>query len=824
MAAGQRKGDSIKPANAPGRDDDLTSVFNGAAVTEDSVDLNGLRERVERLERELAEVRAQLGELGRQTSTASPIAVVAPSASSSDSCAAPSVTKESPPAEKLALFRDRFAGRDDVYALPWESQRTGKKGWSPAVRGGYSTADVDDRELLPLTDAVIERHLLGTSAGERDFHVGLYPLMLDDRTRLLACDFDDGEWREDAAAFAAACYEAGIDALAEVSRSGSGAHVWIFFEDAVPAGSARALGATLLRAAMSRRATISMESYDRFFPTQDTLPQRSPGRLRLGNLIALPLQGSRRRQGTTVFADPVTWQPYPDQFAALARIRPVPVARLDEGSLPPRPPAGPREALIARPARSTLRGLASGRRIVLRCDSLVHVPTDGLPGAVITTLKHVSSVSNPEFYRRQAQRFSTFGVPRLVTCFEHDETELRLPRGLLDETVALLSDAGFDVDVEHDTDALHIEALDFNGELRPEQAEAVAALLRHDSGVLVAPPGSGKTVMACALIAARASPTAVLVNRAELLQQWRARLTEFLSIDEKQIGQLGNGRHKRHGTIDLIMMQSIAHRDADPRVLEQYGQIIVDECHAIAAPAVEAAIRRVAVRHWVGLTATPYRADQMDGLITMQCGPVRHEIAARPGGERRLVVHPTAFTTKETGADGPSIQAIYTELAADDSRNALIAEQVLRAVADDRRCLVLTNRLDHLEILASLIGDRTEVPVLTMHGRLRPADRRALRSRIGELDATRTPFVLVAIDKVAGEGLDLPSLNTLFLAMPVSFKGRVIQQTGRVTRGDDQEDDVATVHDFRDGEVPLLERMHQRRRRVMVKEGFKLAQ
>lgn len=783
--------------------------------------LTAARERVTRLEGELAAAREALRELEHGTERKAPLPLR--SRPLEELPPASSVTKDSSPAAKLALFRSRFDGRDDAYALPWVSRRTGKKGWSPAVRGGFYTDAATDQDLLPLTDAVIERHLRGSTDGDREFHVGLYPLLPNDRTRLLACDFDDGDWRDDAAAFVAACRRESIDALAEISRSGEGAHVWIFFETEVLAASARAMGVALLHAAMSDRATISMSSYDRFFPAQDTLPQRSPGRARLGNLIALPLQGERRRNGTTVFADPITWEPFTDQFAALASIIPVPAERLVEFSTTARLPAGPQESLAARPRRATIKSAAggsAGRRVLLRRDAVVHVPTDGLPGVVVSALKHAASVSNPEFYRKQAQRFSTFGTPRLVTCFEHDDAELRLPRGLLDEARGVLSDAGFVVEVQEDSDAPAAIDVRFTGELRPEQDEAVQAMLRHETGVLVAPPGSGKTVIACALIAARATPTAILVNRAELLQQWRTRLTEFLSINDRQIGQLGNGRGKRRGVIDLIMMQSIAHRSGDPSVLEEYGQIVVDECHAIAAPAVEAAIRTVNARHWVGLTATPYRADHMDGLITMQCGPIRNVITTPTPAKRRVVVHETAFTTEETGADGPSIQAIYTELAADERRNTLIVGQVLNSVEDSRRCLVLTNRLDHLDALAAALRARTEAPILAMHGRLTPAERRALRDRLTEMDASRQPFVLVAIDKVAGEGIDLPSLNTLFLAVPVSFKGRVIQQIGRVTRGNTDASAAATVHDFRDTAVPLLERMHQRRRRVMIKEGF----
>lgn len=792
--------------------------------------LSAARERVRRLESELAAARRELREIeqdlqGRAFSSrggALPVSHV-----EVDSAPHGTVTKDSPPAVKLALFRSRFIGRDDAYALPWVSRKTGKKGWSPAVRGGFYTEAATDQDLLPLTDAVVERHLRGAVEEDREFHLGLYPLLPGDRTRLLACDFDDGDWREDAAAFVAACHRAGVDALAEISRSGEGAHVWIFFETEVSAASARAMGAALLRAAMSDRATISMSSYDRFFPAQDTLPQRSTGRARLGNLIALPLQGGRRRNGATVFADPMTWEPFSDQFAALAGVVAVSAERLEEFGTSVRLPTGPQESLATRPRRAAITSAAksrTGQRLLLRRDAVVHVPTDGLPGAVVSALKHAASVANPEFYRKQAQRFSTFGTPRLVTCFEHDHAELRLPRGLLDETREVLSDAGYVVEVREASTAPAAIDVRFTGELRPEQDEAVQVLLRHEAGVLVAPPGAGKTVIACALVAARSTPTAILVNRAELLQQWRARLTEFLSIDDKQIGQLGNGRRKRRGVIDLIMMQSIAHRSGDPRVLEEYGQIIVDECHAIAAPAVEAAIRTVNARYWVGLTATPYRADQMDGLITMQCGPIRHVIDAATSVERRVVVHETAFMTDEAGVDGPSIQAIYTELAVDEERNALIVRQVLNAVNEKRRCLILTNRLEHLDVLGAALRASTDAPVLSMHGRQTPAERRALRERLAELDTSREPFVLVAIDKVAGEGIDLPSLNTLFLAVPVSFKGRVIQQIGRVTRGDEKGGATATVHDFRDASVPLLERMHQRRRRVMKKEGFVLGE
>lgn len=743
----------------------------------------------------------------------------------------PAVTGQSSSAEKMALFMDRFQGRKDVYATRWVSSRTGKSGWSPAVRGGFYTDEATPSDHLALDARVVEAHLRGNPGSDpaaREFHAGIYPLLEGDLCRLLVCDFDDADWKRDATAYVAACSNAGVNVLAEISRSGQGAHVWMFFESPMPAAIARAAGAALLKRAMNASPEMGFESYDRFFPAQDTLPRQSAGRARLGNLIALPLQGDCRRRGTAVFADPETWSPFSDQFAALSSVAVATHEQIAEiAKSAERARVGPAEDLPPRPKKAALRSGANGRkgqRIELRLDSTVQVPTEHLPGSLITELKHLASVANPEFFRKQAQRFSTYGTPRYVTCFERDEHEIRIPRGLLDEAMRRIEETGFTTKLSKPRAKGRPSIdLEFKGKLRSEQMECVEAVKKHDSGVLVAPPGAGKTVIACALIAARAVPTAILVNRTELLVQWRKRLMQFLSIEEKQIGQLGAGRRKRKGVVDLIMMQTIAHRNGDPTILNEYGQVIIDECHAIAAPAVEAALRQANTPRWLGMTATPYRSDQMDGLITMQCGPIRHTMPSESNVDRVLKVHATEFTTDELGADGPSIQAIYTELVHDASRNSLLVDEIASAAAEKRRCLVLTNRLDHLETLSDELAQRVKVPVLSLHGRLATAERREIRGRLAEIMSTGEPFVLVAIDKVAGEGLDLPTLDTLFLAVPISFKGKIVQQLGRITRGSDSSGDAAAVvHDFHDSQVPLLDRMHARRTRVIRREGFRV--
>lgn len=784
-------------------------------------------ERIAVLEGELADLRAAHGSVRAQSAPSAHEAAATSTTLHRLRSAGPGrpvVDQSSSPEAKLELFRELFAGRQDVYALRWTGAKSGKSGWSPAERDSFGARErpQDEREFLPLTDEVLTRHLARTAPGARQVHIGLYPMLSDDTCRLLVCDFDDAEWQADAVAFHAACAGAGVPAALEVSRSGQGAHVWLFFTGPVTAGTARALGFGILRRAIAARGRMRLSSYDRFFPAQDLLPVNARGGQRFGNLIALPLQGDCRAAGTTVFCDPETLTPHADQFAFLSglqRLAPGQVAELatqfGEVATGPRPSIGGAAGLLPTKPRRGALGRAP-KLVSARMRAMLEIPTQDLPAQLIAALKHAASLRNPEFYRRQAQRYSTFATPRFVCCFDDtDPPVLRLPRGLADEAADLVRAAGGSLEITYDAGESESIKVGFAGSLTPIQQAAVAAMAEHEAGVLVAPPGAGKTVMACALIARHAVPTAIVVDRRELLEQWRERLDAFLDLPPAEIGVIGAGKNRRTGVIDLVMLPTLARR-APEGPLDGYGLVVVDECHGLGAPAAYAAVSQARAARWLGLSATPYRADNLDGLITFACGPVRHSIEPAPTVPQHLVTHATGFTTQESGTDGPSIQAIYGELAADPGRNQQIVAHIHDAAKRGRRILTLTNRIGHLDALAADLRAAGLDP-LVLHGQLSPAERRAAREQLAE--QAGAPHILLAVDKIASEGLDLPHLDTLVLASPAAFKGRVVQQVGRIQRAHALKTSIE-VHDYLDAEVPVLARMHARRRRILTRLGF----
>ncbi|MHB8692114.1 MAG: TOTE conflict system archaeo-eukaryotic primase domain-containing protein [Solirubrobacteraceae bacterium] len=749
---------------------------------------------IERLRTENEQLRTLL-KLAQQTQT-----VLAPSK------AAPASSASSPTSasEKVALVRRLFRGRDDVYALRWESARTGKSGYAPATAEGWSRHG--PKTYLPLSDEAIERHLRGRES------VGVYPLLVDDTCWFLACDLDGTTWQLDALALLEACAEYGVSSALERSRSGIGGHVWVFFAAPVPATAARRLGALLLRTAMSRRGELDLASYDRLFPNQDFLPAKG-----FGNLIALPLQGRCRAAGTSVFLDPATLEPWPDQWAflnSLERLAPERLKRLLTKH---------EEIAVGAAALSPQRALPRDERLPaeIRCTigADLAIARADLPPSLLAELKHLASLHNPLFYERQRQRLSTHQTPRLIRCYEEDLSHLRLPRGLLHQVEDAVATAGSRLVTDDRRPTHPLLPLAFHGELTALQASAAAAMLAHDDGVLVAPPGAGKTVIACALIAERKLPTLVLAHSKPLLEQWRAQLATLLNLSPTEIGQRGGGRRKLTGIIDLAMIQSLKAIDDLDAFFGDYGLIVIDECHHLPAFSFEAAVRHAPARHFLGLTATPYRRDGLQEIVTMQCGPIRHRIATSegPAGEisLELIVRDTGLAFADA-AEQP-IHEVFRLLVEDQQRISLVCDDALAALAEGRRCLVLSQWKQHCHALAERLQSRGVSPLL-LEGGLGKRARAALLAQI-ENTPRGKPLVVIATGQYLGEGFDCPQLDTLFLAFPISFKGRLVQYTGRLMRAHEGKATIR-VYDYADLRVPVLRAMHARRLTTYKTLGF----
>ena len=806
--------------------------------TEDEI--AAVRGQLKALDLERQRLEARLVELERerpqQPNTISPTA---------------SVTSHSPAEEKIDLFRHLFGGRTDVFPARWENAKTGRAGYAPAcsnewVRGVCGKPQVKcgecpNQAFIPVTNEVIECHLRGEdrvrpNGRGGDFVAGVYPLFFDDTCRFLAVDFDGESWASDARAFIASCRELYVPAALERSRSGNGGHVWLFFSEPVAAADVRRLGTLLLTRTMNRRPEIGFASYDRLFPSQDSMPSGG-----FGNLIALPLQRHARENGNSVFVDD-DLRPYDDQWAFLSSmpmLAPSEVAALmakaeaemSGGITGVRLPVDDESA--DEPWKLTPSRRGQGHRVkeplpeqidVVLADQ-VYVDRTGLPSSIVAQLVRIAAFQNPEFYRAQAMRLPTFGKPRIISCAELHPYHVGLPRGCLDEAIELLTSNGAKVRFNDERLAGHPLDVKFLGTLHDVQTAAVSAIEPHDYGVLAATTAFGKTVVGARMIAARGVNTLILVHRRQLVDQWRERLRTFLSVQDSEIGTIGGGKRKPSGKIDIALIQSLVRNGEVGDLVADYGHLIVDECHHLSAVSFELVARRSKARYVLGLSATVARKDGHHPIIFMQCGPVRYRVDAKSQAATRSFSHKVRL--RETGfrlspdqdIQGPSQKTVpYAALAQDEKRNDLIFDDVLQSLDAGRRPVILTERRDHLELLRSRFEKFTR-NLVVLAGGMTTSERRAAEDGLKRPDTEER--LVLATGRYLGEGFDDASLDTLFLTMPISWKGTLAQYVGRLHR-EHHAKRAVVVYDYVDSGVPMLARMALKRQSGYRSLGYEI--
>lgn len=750
--------------------------------------------------------------------------------------------------EKVALFQSLFQGREDVFARRWYSSTTQKSGYQPVCtrewnrefcdKRKYKCADCPNRQFAPLAYNDFFNHLAGKDAWGRDV-IGLYPIRKDNTCSFLCTDFDDKScehgYKNDVLAFVNVCKTWNVPCYIERSRSGNGAHAWIFFDTPVTAFKARKLGNAILTEAMSCDAHLSFKSYDRFFPNQDTLPKGG-----LGNLVALPLQGMARRKGNSVFVDE-DFNAYADQWEMLSQIHKLSEVELDLllqlhavptlGELSKTCEEKPWEI----PHMDAAQSEDYPKQIVLTRANMLYVPLASLSAKCVNVFKRIAAFRNPEFYEKQGMRLSTYNIPRIISCSEMTDDYLALPRGCEDAVSSILTQHGVKVAISDKTNHGHNINVTFRGFLREEQQNAMEAFAGHNIGTLSATTAFGKTVFAIGMLARRKVNTLILVHNKALLEQWKERLETFLKIDEtieepaakrgrkknsSVIGCLYAGKNTLHGIIDIALIQSCFSDGEVKPFVKDYGMVIVDECHHVSSVSFEQVLRQVTATYVYGLTATPIRKDGHQPIIFMQCGKIRFTADAKSQMEnqtfKRLLI-PRFTSFRNISSDTKTYVQVTQDLSEDKVRNEFIVEDVRIAIQEGRTPLVLTTRTAHVKALVQMLIPFAD-HVIQLIGADSAKEKRLALQNLQSMPTSES-LVIVATGKYVGEGFDYPRLDTLFLTMPIAWKGNVEQYAGRLHREYAGKNEVR-IYYYVDVHVPLCDSMYRKRLKGYLRAGY----
>ena len=693
----------------------------------------------------------------------------------------------------MSLFR----GRADVYARHWE--KDGRSGYSPAYefnwdefmahkRRGGSMKDFENKKPIPLTKEIIKKHLFGQHV------VGIYPILPDNTSYFIAADFDGENWLTDSIAFIAACTEVGLTAYLERSRSGNGGHVWIFFAESYPCYKSRQVAHEIIRKAFHVSEFEKEVSFDRLFPNQDTLTGAG-----FGNLIALPFQGRSVINGNAVFIDPETEKPIPDQWQFLSTVKRHTTAELDSV-----------HQLLFSDAGAPAINISAGGGLGILVSNQIELRRSELTPGLIHFLKEELNFLNTEYLTKRRLGKSIYKVQKYFKLIDESGDTISLPRGFLYALTGFLKENNTAYTVQLDT--AHFEQVDYKSqiELTPVQVPIVQLAALNDQGVIVAPSGSGKTIIGLELIARRQLPALILVHRKQLLDQWIERIQTFLGIAKAHIGQYSGTKKKLGKQITVGLLQSLARKGDLTELRDKFGTIIVDECHHIPAATFREVIEQLNPKYIYGLTATPKRKHNDEKLIYVYIGDIIARMEASDFMPVSDLPHqPPEVLIRTTNLSLPfkfttdNFQLLAKVVCFDTARNQIIIEDVLNKVGESKRLLVLSERKEHLEILAMYLKGKCETIVIS--GDDSASSR---KSKLKQIESGHYRVIL-STGQFFGEGVDIRGISCLILAFPFSFEGKLVQYMGRLRDIGVQK----TVVDYQDALIPFLDKQFKQRER-----------
>lgn len=689
--------------------------------------------------------------------------------------------------DNINLFRSLFKGREDVFAVRWE--KGNKSGYMPAYfydpyrlrahkMNGGTFQNFTEKSYLKLTDEQIQKHLDGFH------HIGIYPLLQDNTTWFLAADFDKANWQDEAVTFLKACKENKIPAYLERSRSGNGGHVWIFFDKPYPAIRSRKIFISILEQSGAFSMFDKSSSFDRLFPNQDFLSGKG-----FGNLIALPLFKPTFEKGNSCFIDPETFHPITDQWVFLKNIQKISTDYLDELH----------KGLT--PYVQTKKSKPTNGKLSITLSNNVRLSRIGLTPTLTNFLKEELNFANSEFFIKKKSGRNTFETVRYFKLVEETESEILIPRGFIGKLLRFCKESQIEFEFVDERKLKPLIPLVFSATLRNHQLGVIETVSKKDYGVIVAPPGSGKTVVGLKIIADKRQPALIIVHRKQLLEQWTERIEAFLSIPKRDIGIIGQGKAKIGKQITVATIQSLPKQIES--VQNQFGTIIVDECHHVPAETFRNTIEKLQAYYLYGLTATPFRKYSDGKMIFTHLG----EIIANIQPTEIENYKQAQIIIRNTGLDVPynsktdNFEVLSKILIHDTARNKVILEDVKTELNQGKKAVIITERKEHIDTLYLFLKQSYEA--ITLSG----DDSETFKKSKWKILQEGNFQVLITTGQYFGEGTDLHNISCLFLVYPFSFEGKLIQYIGRVQRSEIN----PTIYDYRDYKIDYLNKLFLKR-------------